>query len=130
MIQFVYNILIYKVIKQTSFFINHGFHPTIHKIPIIGLDNLYVVIKIEYFKFLYDRFKNELLFVKDRMTKYYNIKKMKRPSFEKGDKMYLLYKNIIIKRSSDKLDFKKFRLFIIIRKILENNYELLLLKII
>ncbi len=48
------------------------------------------------------------------MAKYYNIKKMKGLSFEKGDKVYLLYKNIIIKRSNDKLDFKKLGLFIII----------------
>ena len=77
-------------------------------------NNLYVVIKIKHFKFLYNRFKNEFSFVKDTMIKYYNIKRMKRLSFEKGSKMYLLCKNIIIKRSNDKLDFKKFGLFIII----------------
>ncbi len=97
---------------------------------IIRLDNLYVIIKVEYFKFLYDKFKNKLLFIKDWIVKYYNDKKMKRPSFEKGDKVYLLYKNITIKRLNDKLDFKKFEPFIIVYKILEYNYKLLLLKII
>ena len=53
---------------------------------------------------------------------------MKRPSFEEKNKVYLLYKNIIIKRSNDKLDFKKLKPFIIIYKILELNYKLLLLK--
>ncbi len=62
------------------------------------------------------------------MTKYYNIKKIKKLSFEKRDKIYLLRKNIIIKRSNKKLDFKKFRFFIIIYKILEYNYKLSLLK--
>ncbi len=62
------------------------------------------------------------------MTKYYNIKKMKRPFLKKGDKVYLFYKNIIIKRPNDKLDFKKFGPFIIIYKILEFNYKLLLFK--
>ncbi len=99
-----------------------------YKIPTIGLDNLYVIIKVKYLKFLYNGFKNELSFVKNRITKYYNIKKMKRLSFEKGDKIYLLYKNIIIKRSNDKLDFKKFGFFIIIYKISEYNYKLLLFK--
>ncbi len=60
--------------------------------------------------------------------KYYNIKKIKRLSFEKGNKMYLFYKNIIIKQPSDKLDFKKFRSFIIIQKISEFNYKLSLSK--
>jgi len=93
-------------------------------------DNLYIAIKAEHFKFLYDRLKNELSFIKDKMTKYYNIKKIKRLSFEKEGKVYLFYKNIIIKRPNDKLDFKKLELFIIIWKILEYNYKLLLFKII
>ncbi len=62
------------------------------------------------------------------MTKYYNVKKIKEPSFKKGDKIYLFYKNIIIKRPNDKLNFKKFELFTIIYKILKLNYELSLLK--
>ena len=55
---------------------------------------------------------------------------MKGPSFKERGKIYLFYKNIVIKRSNDKLEFKKFGPFIIIRKILEYNYKLLLLKII
>ncbi len=62
------------------------------------------------------------------MIKYYNIKRIKRPSFEKRSKIYLFCKNIIIKRLNDKLDFKKFEPFIIIYKISEYNYELLLFK--
>ncbi len=101
----------------------------IYKISTIGPDNLYIIIKIEYFKFLYNRFKNEFSFVKEQIAKYYNIKKIKGPSFEKGDKAYLLCKNIIIKQLNNKLDFKKLELFIIIYKILKYNYKLLLFKI-
>ena len=92
------------------------------------LNNLYATIKAKYLKFLYDRLKNELFFIKNQMTKYYNIKKIKRPSFKKRYKIYLLRKNIIIKRSNDKLDFKKFGLFIITYKISKFNYKLSLLK--
>jgi len=101
-----------------------------YKISTIELNNLYVTIKIKHFKFLYNKFKNELSFIKDRMIIYYNIEKIKKPSFEEKDKIYLLRKNIIIKRSNNKLDFKKIELFIIIRKISKYNYKLLLLKII
>ncbi len=94
----------------------------------VGPDNLYTIIKIKHLKFLYNRFKDELSFIKNRITKYYNIKRIKRPSFEKKDKMYLLYKNIIIKQPNNKLDFKKFGSFIIVRKILGFNYKLLLFK--
>ena len=68
-----------------------------YKTSIVGLNNLYIAIKAKYLKFLYDRFKNELSFVKDRVVKYYNIKRMKRLSFKERNKAYLLYKNIIIK---------------------------------
>ncbi len=36
-----------------------------YKTSIVGLDNLYTVIKAEYLKFLYNKFKNELSFIKD-----------------------------------------------------------------
>jgi len=62
------------------------------------------------------------------MVKYYNIKRIKRPSFEKRNKAYLFRKNITTKRPNDKLDFKKFGFFIITQKISEYNYELLLFK--
>src|SRR6266699_3482604 len=99
-----------------------------YKISIVKLDNLYVVIKVEHFKFLYNKFKNEFSIVKDRMAKYYNVKKIKRPSFEEGNKVYLFCKNIIIKRPNNKLDFKKFGPFIIIYKISKYNYKLSLPK--
>src|SRR6266566_4576034 len=99
-----------------------------YKTLTIGLDNLYVVIKVEHLKFLYDKLKNEFSFVRDRMTKYYNIKRIKRLFFKEKDKIYLFRKNITIKRLSDKLNFKKFGPFIIIRKIFEFNYKLLLFK--
>ncbi len=127
-IQFIYNIFIYIFTKQTLFFTIYGYHPEIYKIPTIKLNNLYIVIKIKHLKFLYNRFKNKLSFVKDWITKYYNIKRIKRLSFEKKDKIYLFYKNIIIKQSNDKLDFKKLRPFIIIYKILKYNYKLSLFK--
>ncbi len=62
------------------------------------------------------------------MIKYYNIKKMKKPFFKKKDKVYLFYKNIIIKQPNNKLNFKRLKPFIITRKILENNYKLSLPK--
>ncbi len=114
MIQFVYNIFIYAFIKQTLFFTTYRYHLKIYKIPTIGLNNLYITIKAKYIKFLYNRFKNKLLFIKNQMTKYYNVKKMKGPFFEKRDKTYLFYKNIIIKQLNDKLNFKKLKPFIII----------------
>ncbi len=80
--------------KQTLFFTIYRYYPKMYKISTIGLDNLYTIIKAEYLKFLYNRLKNKLLFIRDRIAKYYNIKKIKGLSFEEKGKTYLLCKNI------------------------------------
>jgi len=49
---------------------------------------------------------------------------MKGPSFEEGDKVYLVRKNIKTKRPSTKLDFKQIRPFKIAKKISNTNYKL------
>ena len=126
--QFIYNIFIYISTKQIPFFTIYRYHFEIYKTLTIGPNNPYIIIKIKYLKSFYKKFKNKLSFVKDQMIKYYNIKRIKRSSFEKRSKTYLFYKNITIKRSNDKLDFKKFGLFIIARKISEHNYKLSLSK--
>jgi hypothetical protein len=43
---------------------------------------------------------------------------------KEGDKVYLLRKNITTTRLSDKLDYKKLRLFKILKKKSDTNYEL------
>ena len=61
---------------------------------------------------------------------YYNKKYSVGPMLKKGDKVYLLRKNIKTKRLSNKLDYKKLRLFIINKKTGLVNYRLKLLVII
>jgi hypothetical protein len=51
-----------------------------------------------------------------------------RLELKKGDKVYLFQKNVKIKRLSDKLNYKKLRLFKINKKIEFMNYKLKLLK--
>ena len=50
------------------------------------------------------------------------------PLLKEGDKVYLLRKNVVIKRLSDKLDHKKLRLFEITKIKSLVNYRLKLLK--
>ena len=47
---------------------------------------------------------------------------------KRGEKVYLLCRNIKIKRLSQKLDYQKIKLFIIIEKLGLVNYKLRLLK--
>ncbi len=58
---------------------------------------------------------------------YANKKRSIGPLLEKGDKVYLLRKNIKTKRLSTKLDFKKLGLFEILEKVRKVNYQLRLL---
>jgi hypothetical protein len=45
------------------------------------------------------------------MITYVNKKRLKELTLEEEDKVYLLYKNIKTKQPSNKLDYKKIRLF-------------------
>ena len=71
--------------------------------------------------------RKELEFVIERMKEYYNRHRLEGPCLERGDKVYLLVRNLYIKRPSEKLDFKKLGLFVIEEKISTSNYRLSLL---
>lgn len=57
------------------------------------------------------------------MNRYYDRTRSLAPTFKKGDKVYLLRRNIKIKRLSDKLDYKKLGLFKILEKVSTSNYK-------
>ena len=61
------------------------------------------------------------------MKKYYDEHRLEGPRLERGDKVYLISRNLRIKRPSWKLDFKKIRLFKIEEKVSISNYQLSLL---
>ena len=62
------------------------------------------------------------------MATYANKKRLKGPTLEEGDKVYLFRKNIKTKRLSDKLDYKKLGPFCITKKLSEINFRLSLPK--
>jgi len=55
---------------------------------------------------------------------YYDSKRVKGPTFQKGDYVYLFLRNLHSKRLSKKLNFKKYGLFQIKKKVAIFNYEL------
>ena len=66
--------------------------------------------------------------VQERIKRYYNLKRLGGPDLEEGSKVQLLYKNLISRRLSKRLDYVKIGLFKVLRKILEVNYKLDLLE--
>ena len=61
------------------------------------------------------------------MKRYYNLKVSKGLNFKKGDKVWLLHKNILSRWLSKKLNYIKLGPFKVKKKITEVNYKLDLL---
>ena len=81
-------------------------------------------IAVDKLKELQQGLQEDLVFLQDRMKTYYDQSRLKGPTFERGDKVYLLRKNIKTKRPSDKLDFKKIGPFKVEEVISVTNYRL------
>src|SRR6266516_36603 len=75
------------------------------------------------------------MIIRERIRKYYNLKRSKGPTLKKRDKVYLFYenikghRNIKSKRPYDKLDFGRKRLYLIEEEIYQDIYKLQLPKI-
>ena len=65
--------------------------------------------------------------VQKYIKRYYNLKVSKRPDLKGGNKVWLLYKNILSRQLSKKLNYIKLKLFKIKKKVIEVNYKLNLL---
>src|SRR5207248_11804528 len=63
-------------------------------------------------------------FINERMAFYYNQRHGKEPELKKGDKVYLLQKNIQIDHPNKKLDFKKLGPYAVTSKKNYLNYEI------
>jgi hypothetical protein len=70
----------------------------------------------------------DLVFFTKKIVSYYNGYYNIEPTLKKGDKVYLIQRNIQIKQLNTKLDHKKLGLFKIKRFIGPVNYELILPK--
>jgi hypothetical protein len=111
--------------KLALAYANFGFIPdAYHNERDAQTINPAAILKADELKNLYEEMKIELEFVRKRMKKYYDDKKVGGPTFKEGEMVYLAIKNITIKRPSHKLDYKYIGPYKIKRKISENNYEL------
>jgi hypothetical protein len=71
--------------------------------------------------------RDELEFVKTRMKQHYDKHRLEGPRLERGDKVYLISRNLRTNRLSRKLDFKKIGPFKVDERVSSNNYRLSLL---
>jgi len=77
-------------------------------------------------KVYYDKYYSPGLILKKGVY-FNNENRVKEPTLRKGDYIYLFSWNLHLKRPSAKLDFKKYGLFRITKKVVTSNFELDLL---
>lgn len=113
-----------RVNEETPMYANYGYTPTVYGEAREAKDSPAATKAAEQLKQLHEELKTDLQFIQQRMARYADQRRMKEPSFKKGDKVYLARKNIKSKRPSEKLDYKQLGPFKIKRKISDTNYEL------
>jgi transposase InsO family protein len=123
--QIAYNSSIQESTQLSPMYANYGYEPDFqHRQQLEGPDAPAAILTKETLHSLHAEMKTELEFIQQRMKKYYDRTRLKGPTLEEGDKVYLLRKNISTTRPSDKLDYKKLGPFRIKIKKSETNYEL------
>ena len=123
--QLAYNTTPTKTTKVIPFFANFKYKANLRQ----GLEVIVLrtAVKANQIYTLYEILRKELEFVIERIKEYYNQYRLEGPCLKRGDKVYLLIRNLRTKQPSKKLDFKKLGPFVIKEKISTSNYRLLLL---
>jgi len=123
--QFAYNSAENSTTKMSPFYANYGYNPEPYRDVIekagTSLDADTTARKI---KGLQEQLRRDISFYALRMKQYHDKGRRDAPTLKRGDKVYLLRRNIRTKRPSNKLDFKKIGPFKILEKRSTVNYKL------
>jgi transposase InsO family protein len=123
--QFAYNTAHNESTKLTPAYANFGFTPdAYHDKRDPKTINPAAILKADDLKNLHEEMKKELEHVRQRMKRYYNVKKVEGPTFKEGDMVYLSTKNITTKRPSHKLDYKYIGPYKVKRQVKKDVYDL------
>jgi hypothetical protein len=106
--QFAYNSAVTETTKVSPFYANYGYDPVAYQTPLptntLSQD---AMIQVDNIKSLHKELASDIAFLAYRSASYYNAKRSIEPTLKKGDRVYLLQKNVKTQRPSDKLDHKK-----------------------
>jgi hypothetical protein len=83
-----------------------------------------VSISVDLIKDLHKELSQDIEFIINKSSMYYNRKRLKGPTLQEGDLVYLLWKNIKTKRLSTKLDHTKLSPYKIQKVLGPLTYEL------
>jgi transposase InsO family protein len=127
--QFAYNSSPTETTLVSPFKANYGMERVAYREPgITTLDNETARLQTGAMKELHGKLRQELMFVAERNSHYYNQRRSQEPALKEGDRVYLLRRNINTKRPSDKLDHKKLGPYKIKKRKGTNSFELALPK--
>ncbi len=110
----VYNDKRSNTIKLLPFFANYGRHANLFLDLRRGLDTKKALVLISDIKHLHKEIQGEIQRRNESTETTANKKRKNGPQLKKGDKVYLLIKNLKSIRLSKKLDYIKVGLFLVI----------------
>ena len=104
MAQLAYNNKISESTKQTPFYANHGRHPNLFTRTLPSLKTEAAIATAEELKKTHEEIRESLEKAQRQSISYVNKKRKMAPQLKKGDKVYLLTKNLRTTRPSKGLD--------------------------
>jgi hypothetical protein len=129
MAQFAFNNAEHSTTKVTPFYANYGYHPALHKESQPHKSTSEQAEEtVKKLKNLHAQLSNDIDFMNLQATIYYNKHHGEGPTLKRGEKVYLLHRNIKTKQPSQKLDHQKIGPFTIEEKTGPVNYCLKLPK--
>jgi hypothetical protein len=127
--QFVYNISIAEKTKISPVYVTYKYNPKAYRLVVISeVNNQVASLQVLDLRVFYKKLAVDLAFFTKRIVLYYDEYYSMEPTLKKGNKIYLIQRNIQTKQPSTKLDHKKLGLFKIKRIAGLVNYELVLPK--
>ena len=90
--QLAYNTSRSETTKTIPFFANFGYEADLRQGPESKVPR--AAVRAERLSALHEKLKDELNFVRDRMGRYYDERRVEGPPLKEGDKVYLLRRNL------------------------------------
>ena len=122
--QLFYNCKVLDTTGLLLFFSNYRKDANLHLDPRIRPKAEKVLVNISKIQGIYKEIARQIKNTNQKVIRHNNKKRKNRPQLKKGDKVYLLIKNIKSKRLSKKLDYIKVRPFLVKQQKGPINYEL------
>jgi hypothetical protein len=125
MAQIAYNNKLSEATGTTPFFANHGRHPNLFTRSLDSdIQTESATSSVQALKEVHEKSLENIAKAQSRAISYVNQKRKMAPQLKKGDKVYLLTKNLRTRRPTKKLDHVKVGPFFISRQISPVNYRL------